>query len=596
MKASWGRWDVALALSAALWAAGCGSAPAPPSLQARQITQDQGLTTYPAIAPGGAALAVASDRAGAFNLDIWIVPMGGGSARQLTRNEADDIAPDFSPDGALVVYQSQRDGGGVYATPATGGEERLLARDGLRPRFSPDGRWIAYAVGRSLAACRVYVMPATGGEPRQVGQDVPWSIDPVWSPSGDKLLVLGSSDPIGLTAGAAVDWWAVSLDGAPSVASGAAALFAAQNIPLPSPGSWTPQGAIAASSGRTWHVRLGDSGKVEGLLTGAFSGGSGDVEAVATVLDDSSLRVAVARTKKTAYLWSLPLDSNSGRTAGALQRLAQSAGDRIYPSLSRDRRTLLFIQRTGASHEIRTKDMVSGREATLAQFDTVTRPRISPDGAKAGFSSFDKAGLRHLYTMPVRGGEPARLCEDCGEIYGWTPDSRSLVIWAGSPIRFYLLNTANGERTELIGDETESIHGAEFSPDGRWVAFHVPMTTQKRPVYVAPVREGKAAPRDEWRLVVDNTVENLRPWWSEDGRLLYFISRLDGFRCIWAQRLDDSKYASSEPFDVYHFHGARRSPGPAGLGGFGPAFSRDQLIFSLEDETGNIWWGEPVSH
>jgi len=59
----------------------------------------------------------------------------------LTQNPANDSAPDFSPDGTRIAFASTRDGGGVYAIPALGGEERKIADHGNSPRFSPDGKW-----------------------------------------------------------------------------------------------------------------------------------------------------------------------------------------------------------------------------------------------------------------------------------------------------------------------------------------------------------------------------------------------------------------------------------------------------------------------
>jgi len=48
--------------------------------------------------------------------------------------------------------------------------------------------------------------------------------------------------------------------------------------------------------------------------------------------------------------------------------------------------------------------------------------------------------------------------------------------------------------------------------------------------------------------------------WSPDGNLLYFLSDRDGFRCLWAQRLDPAtKRPVASPFDVHHFHRTRLS-------------------------------------
>jgi hypothetical protein len=112
-------------------------------------------------------------------------------------------------------------------------------------------------------------------------------------------------------------------------------------------------------------------------------------------------------------------------------------------------------------------------------------------------------------------------------------------------------------------------------------------------LYVTPLHNGQAGTDVEWIAITRDENVNQRPWWSEDGNLLYFISTRDGFRCIWAQRLDPvRKTPAGSPFEVYPFHSVRRSI-PPGTAGFGPAVSRDFLIYSITDNTANVWVGEP---
>ena len=69
--------------------------------------------------------------------------------------------------------------------------------------------------------------------------------------------------------------------------------------------------------------------------------------------------------------------------------------------------------------------------------------------------------------------------------------------------------------------------------------------------------------------------------------IVYFLSKRDGFECIWAQHLDRiTKRPAGPPFDVAHFHSARHKVQEAG---FGPGVSRDLLVFTLQNSTGNIW-------
>ena len=106
-------------------------------------------------------------------------------------------------------------------------------------------------------------------------------------------------------------------------------------------------------------------------------------------------------------------------------------------------------------------------------------------------------------------------------------------------------------------------------------------------------KHGRAAGEAEWITVADYPGRNIRPWWSPDSNLLYFLSQKDSHPCIWAQSLNPAtKHPVGEPFAVYHFHETRRGPPMEGTAGFGPAIAKDRIIFSLSEQTGNIWLAE----
>jgi dipeptidyl aminopeptidase/acylaminoacyl peptidase len=83
-----------------------------------------------------------------INTDIWVVPMAGGSARQLTTSLRHDRHPRWSPDGRWLVFESNRDGHfQLWVLPVEGGEARRLtsiSTDATGPIWSPDGRHVAF--------------------------------------------------------------------------------------------------------------------------------------------------------------------------------------------------------------------------------------------------------------------------------------------------------------------------------------------------------------------------------------------------------------------------------------------------------------------
>jgi tricorn protease len=136
--------------------------------------------------------------------NLFNVPVGDGVTRTLTnRSSAHDREPDWSPDGAQIVFVS--DAGGeeeLYLVPADGSEapEALTSGNATRfyqPRFSPDGSHIAVSDKDGI----IYVVRADGrGGLERVARDDGWrNRDYTWSPDGN-WLAFSLTEPSGLRA------------------------------------------------------------------------------------------------------------------------------------------------------------------------------------------------------------------------------------------------------------------------------------------------------------------------------------------------------------------------------------------------------------
>jgi len=99
-------------------------------------------------------------------------------------------------------------------------------------------------------------------------------------------------------------------------------------------------------------------------------------------------------------------------------------------------------------------------------------------------------------------------------------------------------------------------------------------------------------PRSEWIPVTDGQGGD-KPRFSYDGKLIFFTSDRDGFRCIWAQRLGPDKHPAGDPFAVYHFHQRRRSLGNLSDTEFLVAVGPKMIAFNQAETTGKIWLLEP---
>jgi dipeptidyl aminopeptidase/acylaminoacyl peptidase len=100
--------------------------------------------------------------------------------------------PQISPDGKLVVYtvgtpdmESNRQERNLWVVPLGGGEPRQLTRSGrdMRPRWSPDSKRIAFLSSRD-GVPNIFVIPLDGGEATKVAGLSGGADNLLWSPDG----------------------------------------------------------------------------------------------------------------------------------------------------------------------------------------------------------------------------------------------------------------------------------------------------------------------------------------------------------------------------------------------------------------------------
>jgi len=551
-----------------------------------RLTSDSGLTTDPALSPDGKLLAYASDRTGDGNLNIWVQQVSGGEAIRLTRGPADDSEPAFSPDGGKIAFRSEREGGGIYIMSALGGEARRIVRQGRRPRFSPDGTHIAYTVGEQqfTAAAKSFVVASDGGQPQQIQPKFYSVIAPIWSPDGKHILFLGTQDgPLN------PDWWVASLDGAPAVKTNATTVIREHRLTLPLHSLWMAESnaiVISARSGdavNLWQFvispkTLQATGELRQLTSGA------GLEVQPSV---AAGQIAFSVLSENTNVWRLPVDANAGMVLGEMERVTESAYRDMSPSISTDGTKLAYSRGSGGSGIISLKDLRNGKETQLSNTGGIAQ--MSADGSRVVYNKSENQKIS-LYTMPTNGGEAERVCQDCRPPNGWSHDGKRVLyeMFAGRAI--VLVDVATGEKTEILNHPKYGLSRGRFSPDDRWISFHS-ITASARQIFIAPFHGAAVIPENEWIPITDGRDMDRYASWSPDGNLLYFLSERDGFRCIWAQRLDPvTKHPSGQEFPVRHFHTSRRSLMTIGDPVFlGMSVAVDKLVFSMVERTGNIW-------
>lgn len=128
--------------------------------------------------PDGRQIAFARNASNAglesFSYDIYVMNLDGKGERRLTIDPRFDAEPIWSPDGANILFISDRSGNfDIYSIDAAGGAEVNLTNSPMHegaPSFTPDGKQIFF-VGILLSQPdlnQIYLMDSDGSNRRQI--------------------------------------------------------------------------------------------------------------------------------------------------------------------------------------------------------------------------------------------------------------------------------------------------------------------------------------------------------------------------------------------------------------------------------------------
>lgn len=440
------------------------------------------------------------------------------------------------------------------------------------------------------------LIAAMGGTPRELPVKHLLYNRPLWLPDGKRLLFPGV-DP--KAASQTFDWYIVPVEGGEET-SCEATKWLRDSVGRVSPHSISSAGVlIYAGEGDVANVYRVPFDVVRARVTGApvpvtmapaFSFWP------SASADGTKIVFGNAPSYST-NIWAMSVDPASGTVVGEPRPLTAGLVDRTAPYPTPDGKRIAYKGNSGGTQEIRVLEVATGQEIRIGETSEATPPIISDDGGQVAYAVREKDGLS-IYTAPVTGGVARRICAGCGRPTEWFGHGARMLydkaVKNNSEIA--VLDVASGKSTDILHSKANRIYTPRLSPDRRMLCFTViTTTTQERKTYLTRFSETSQIPEGEWKpLTGGASVDEREPFWSPDGRFLYFLSERDGFRCVWTVRFDPaSSKAIGEPFPAHHLHQYRHSLLDFGdVADIGLSLAGKTMLLAVREIQSNIWLAE----
>ncbi len=561
---------------------GLGGAPKATQRTFKQLTFADGVESSATFAPDGKSFAYVSTESG--NRDIYLQRVDGRMAINLTKDSPDDDAePAFSPDGSLIAFRSERDGGGIFLMGATGESVRRLTDFGHNPSWSPDGtRIVVSSQGIEL---RPHVRPLPGnlwiidrrtearrlllrGEAGMVDGHISDGVQPRWSPHGKRIAFWG----VFPYPGGERHIWTID----PDARQPAQTLVRATSDPAfywnP---VWSPDGRyLYFGSDRDGTVNLWRIPVDE--TTGKATGEAEPLSLPASFAGNFSFsqsgELAYTSVSREYRLLAFPFDGETGN-AGPPRPLFGGTQEIFSFEPSPDREQVAFTT-GGAQEDLFLANVATGRITQMT--NDAARDRVvtwSADG-KALYVYSNRDGPYQIWSIRSDGSGLAEItnADDLKRrgarnvmLPNASPDGRTLVAQTDGPNVLIHLDRPIGQRLETIGGPV-TLAAAKWSPDGRQL--------------VGDAGDGGFAVYDIRTHHAEKVLDRgVSPHWLPDGRrIVFFEQRSIGIFNLGSRRVTTAAFTAPTGVDLsYESVRARLSRDGSTL------YARQML------EQGDIW-------
>jgi tricorn protease len=438
------------------------------------VVATPGRDAYPRFTPDGARIVFSSDRSGA--LQLYSTPVGGGETVRHTFHSEGNRLECLSPDGRRAIVRGLRERHGLRSMrlmeidlTTVSRERRLFDADAHSPAWSPDGMSLLFCRGgeqlwreghRGSRASRIWRFDHGT---RAFTLEIPGDFEaqsPLWLPDGSGFYFISNQS------GSANLWR--SEFGAPP-----AQLTFHEGEGIITPDLSRDGSTLIYRRGNgIFRMRPGNGPNAEEIrfhTTAAGTGTEGITTSIrgcdAADLTESGQLVFAA----AGELWWSP-------QAGAEPvRMTRSAEAEEAPGFYPDGRHLYYLSDDGISANYRRAPVDGGKPADVSELTRGTGSKSglkpSPDGRRIAWI----AGAGDVFTARADGSEPLLVfpCPD-KPTFDWSPDGDWLAIAAEdrNANRDILLVRADGTAPPVNLTRHPAFEGSpKWSPDGRWLVF-----------------------------------------------------------------------------------------------------------------------------
>ncbi len=153
-------------------------------LRRKRLELVDNAAIFGALSPDGSQVAYSKNTG--VSWDLFIKALPGGEKRKVTDTPQRESAPDWSPDGRMIVFTSEvkKDVTSIFSMDTRGNNVRRLTNNGKfnchNPVFSPDGTQVAFYMEKGDKKDQVYVLELLTGFTTNITQDGNHNYHPAW--------------------------------------------------------------------------------------------------------------------------------------------------------------------------------------------------------------------------------------------------------------------------------------------------------------------------------------------------------------------------------------------------------------------------------